>query len=238
MTKRVNTAILIFTRTHQEESRVKIFSSQANQKGNAAIAKKLIQHSISTAQKSGLPVFPIFDTEQTGHSFGERLANAVESIYAKAYDNVIIIGNDCPHISIDDFLSASSLLEQSELVLGPATDGGLYLLGMAKSAYQRKAFINLAWEEKELQEDFENYTDTVACTIQRLTSLQDIDNESDFRYFLQRIKNKLRRELIRIITFFQRTVFTHTNLLFLGNFLTIIQLRGPPQHSRHQPRFL
>ncbi|MGK0364594.1 MAG: hypothetical protein ACI85O_001651 [Saprospiraceae bacterium] len=114
MTKQINTAILVFTRTHQEESRVKVFSSQANQKGNAAIAKKLIQNSISTAQKSGFPVFPIFDTEQIGCSFGERLANAVESIYKKGYDNVIIIGNDCPQISSADFLSTSSLLEQSD----------------------------------------------------------------------------------------------------------------------------
>jgi len=229
MTNQLNTAILIFTRTHQEESRVKVFSSQANQEGNAAIAEKLIQHSILTAQKSNLPVFPIFDTKQIGDSFGERLANAIEFIYAKGFDNVIVIGNDCPQISATDFLSTSSLLEKSKLVLGPAADGGLYLLGMAKSAYDRETFINLAWEEKELQADFENYADRVSCLIQRLESLQDIDNESDFRYFLQRIKSKLRRELVRILASFKRAVFIYTNFIFSGKFLTIAQLRGPPQ---------
>jgi 2-phospho-L-lactate guanylyltransferase (CobY/MobA/RfbA family) len=224
-----NTAILIFTRTHQEESRVKVFSSQTNQEGNAAIAEKLIQHSISTAQKSNFPVFPIFDTEQIGHSFGERLANAVESIYDKGYENVIIIGNDCPQISPVDFLSTSTLLEKSNLVCGPATDGGLYLLGMAKSVYSRDAFIDLAWEEKNLQEDIEEYAEDNSCTIEYLGILQDIDNESDFRYFLSRIKNKLRRELMRIIASFQRAIFIDTNFLFLANFLRITSLRGPPR---------
>jgi len=229
MTNQQNTAILIFTRTHQAESCVKVFSSQANQEGNAAIAKKLIQHSIYTAQKSGFPVFPVFDTEQIGSSFGERLANATEFIYEKGYENVIIIGNDCPQISSTDFLSTSSLLEKSELVLGPAADGGLYLLGMAKSAYQREIFINLAWEGKDLQEDFHKYARDINCTVQLLASLQDIDTESDFILFLKGIKNKLRRELMRIIASFQRTIFTYTNSLFSGKFLKITQLRGPPQ---------
>lgn len=229
MTDQLNTAILIFTRTHQKESRVKAFSSKANREGNAAIAAKLIQHSISTAQKSNLPVFPIFDTEQTGYSFGERLANAIESIYTKGYENVIVIGNDCPQISATDFLATSILLEKSNLVFGPAADGGLYLLGMAKSVYVREAFIDLAWEEKGLQEDFEKYAAKIACTVERLTVLKDIDNESDFRYFLQAVKNKLRRELMRILSSFQTAIFTYTNFLPLGKFSTIAQLRGPPQ---------
>ena len=229
MTDRFNTAILIFTRTHQEESRVKVFSSQANQERNASIAEKLIQHSISSAQKSGFPVFPVFDTEQIGHSFGERLANAVESIYAKAYKNVIIIGNDCPQISSTDFLSASALLEKSNLVVGPTTDGGLYLLGMEASAYSREAFIDLAWEEKGLQKDFEEYANEIDCPAEQLALLQDIDNESDFKNFLQQTKNKLRRKLMRIIASFHSAIFTYTNFLFSGDYLRIAQLRGPPQ---------
>lgn len=230
MTNYSNTAILIFTRTHQEESRVKVFSSQANKEGNATIAKELIQHSISTAKESGFPVFPIFDTEQIGHFFGERLANAIESIYTKGYDNVIVIGNDCPQISATDFLSTAALLEKSELVIGPATDGGLYLLGMAKSAYQRAAFIDLAWEEKGLQADFDEYADNFVCTIQHLAVLQDIDNESDFRYFIRRIKNKLRQALVRILASFQKVIFTYTDFIFSNNCLTIVHLRGPPQY--------
>ncbi len=232
MTNQLSTAILIFTRTHQKESLVKTFSSQVNQEGNAAIAEKLIQHSISTAQKSGFPVFPIFDTEQIGHSFGERLANAVESIYAKGYENVIIIGNDCPQICSTDFLFTSALLEKSNLVFGPAPDGGLYLLGMAKSAYSREAFIDLAWEKKTLQEDFEKYANENACAFERLAFLQDIDNESDFRYFLKRTKNKLRQELIRIVASFQSAISTYTDFLFSGNFIRIAQLRGPPQYQQ------
>ncbi|MGK0364593.1 MAG: hypothetical protein ACI85O_001650 [Saprospiraceae bacterium] len=103
---------------------------------------------------------------------------------------------------------------------------------MVKSAYDRKAFIDLAWEKKELQENFENYANTVACAIQRLGSLRDIDNENDFRYFLQRIKSKFRRELVHITTSFQRIASSYTNFLFSSNFLTIAHLRGPPQYIR------
>lgn len=232
MTNRLNTAILIFTRTHQKESLVKTFSSQVNREGNAAIAEKLIQHSISTAQKSGFPVFPIFDTEQTGDSFGERLANAIESIYAKGYQNVIIIGNDCPQICTTDFLATSAFLEKSNLVFGPAADGGLYLLGMNKAAYSREVFIDLAWENKNLQEDFEEYAAEIACAFERLAFLRDIDNESDFRYFLKRIKNKLRQELVSITASFQSTISIYTDFIFSSNFIRITQLRGPPQYRQ------
>lgn len=78
-----------------------------------------------------IPVMPRFPYHvQNGGSFGERLEQAVEKIGALGYEKVVIVGSDCPLLTLDDIRSAFVSLDSKRLVLGPDHQGGCYLIGL------------------------------------------------------------------------------------------------------------
>lgn len=227
MINQKQTAILLFSRSHEVEAQVKAFSSQTNAAGNSAIAKRLIEHSLSTAKATGLPVYTIYGAAQIGASFGEKLANAIESIYLFGYEKLIVIGNDCPQITTPNLLTVAKKLEDNSLVLGPAEDGGIYLLGINKSAYQREKFIQLSWEKQNLLEDFKAYSQDSTLSTEYLHSLRDIDNERDFRHFLNKAKSKIRQQLARLVQQKEGVIFTYSSLIAKGDFQSKQLARAP-----------
>lgn len=72
---------------------------------------------------AGTRVFP-----QRGDSFGERLANA--HLDADAGHGVVQVGMDSPQVTVDDYEKAGDALRRGSTVLGPASDGGWWLLGV------------------------------------------------------------------------------------------------------------
>jgi rSAM/selenodomain-associated transferase 1 len=67
---------------------------------------------------------------QTGEDFGARLHNVFRWTYEHSFARTILIGSDSPHISRELVDRASRALDHADVVLGPADDGGYYLLGM------------------------------------------------------------------------------------------------------------
>lgn len=69
---------------------------------------------------------------QRGRTLGERLAAAVHDVRALGYDHVVVVGTDTPGLATADLLAAFDALDAGgTLVLGPARDGGCYLIGFA-----------------------------------------------------------------------------------------------------------
>lgn len=227
MTNLPHTAVLIFTRTSEEEARAKIFSTTAPQSKNATIARELIRHTVATAEATGLPVYPVFSTEQQGATFGERLAHSVETVFAAGHEKVIIIGNDCPQISTDLLLSAADKLQNENVVCGPATDGGLYLLGLDRAHYDRAGLIALAWEHGNLQTDIAAYAADRNATVENLHTLRDIDNARDFHSFLNVSRSKL-RQILTVILHLRKTVFSYIQIFRTGHHYLVARLRAPP----------
>ncbi len=65
---------------------------------------------------------------QFGHDFAARLENAVERIAALGYDEIVVVGRDCPSLHAIDLENAFKELESRKLVLGPDHRGGCYLI--------------------------------------------------------------------------------------------------------------
>src|SRR5690606_6446954 len=80
---------------------------------------------------------------QQGDSLGKRMENAFESSFAKGYQKLVIIGTDCPGIDEVILENAFAKLEEHDIVIGPAMDGGYYLLGMTKES--PCLFQNIPW---------------------------------------------------------------------------------------------
>lgn len=97
--KAEQTAVLIFFRTASSEAAVKTFDGSSGKAGNALIAGYLIRKMIRTARSSGLPVFLYYDSKIPGKTSGERLADAMASVFEKGFSRVITVGNDSPELT-------------------------------------------------------------------------------------------------------------------------------------------
>lgn len=80
---------------------------------------------------------------QQGEDLGDRMLQAFKESFKNGYKNIIIIGSDLYELETKDLQSAFHLLEQKEAVIGPALDGGYYLLGMNK--LYPEVFKQKAW---------------------------------------------------------------------------------------------
>ncbi|MEG3656556.1 TIGR04282 family arsenosugar biosynthesis glycosyltransferase [Arenibacter palladensis] len=67
---------------------------------------------------------------QSGNDLGERMSNAFIEGFNAGYEKIIIIGSDMYDLNENDLLEAFNLLDHHDYVIGPAIDGGYYLLGM------------------------------------------------------------------------------------------------------------
>ncbi len=192
------TALLVFTRTPGEEARIKSFSRHSGSL-NYLIAQELIDHTLKVAADSSLVVEVRYEHQQTGNSFGERYANAFAELFDQGYHKVVSIGNDSPGLQTAHLDQAGRLLEDTQLVLGPAHDGGVYLVALQKEAFNAQAFQNIRWESSAVQKDFEMYADCYGMQTALLNPLGDLDSEADLVYVLKEISPKtLLYQLLRL----------------------------------------
>lgn len=80
---------------------------------------------------------------QVGNDLGERMMNAFDEGFKAGFENIIIIGSDMFHLDQTDLENAFSKFKDYKYVVGPAEDGGYYLLGM--KSLKRELFQNKEW---------------------------------------------------------------------------------------------
>ncbi|WP_290701843.1 TIGR04282 family arsenosugar biosynthesis glycosyltransferase [Lacinutrix sp.] len=68
--------------------------------------------------------------QQFGDDLGERMYNAFDNGFKKGYEKIIIVGSDLYDLNAETITKAFKKLDQNDNVIGPAEDGGYYLLGM------------------------------------------------------------------------------------------------------------
>ncbi|WP_077923658.1 TIGR04282 family arsenosugar biosynthesis glycosyltransferase [Spirosoma sp. 209] len=115
---------------------------------------------------------------QAGNDLGERMLAAFREQFAEGARQVVIIGSDCLAITADHLRQAFSALDEADVVIGPATDGGYYLLGM--NALHPFLFENMPWSQPELRQLTELALQQNNLTFERLEELTDIDEWSDY----------------------------------------------------------
>ncbi len=87
---------------------------------------------------------------QCDGDLGKRLATYVNDAFANGAQRVILIGADCPFVSKEVVTDALRQLESAEVVLGPAVDGGYYLLGLAGPTIE--LFQRIEWSTDQVLE--------------------------------------------------------------------------------------
>ncbi|MBL4887669.1 MAG: TIGR04282 family arsenosugar biosynthesis glycosyltransferase [Flavobacteriaceae bacterium] len=115
--------------------------------------------------------------QQEGDDLGIRMQHAFEAAFSEGYKNVIIIGSDMYDLSQEDIEQAFGNLENNDVVIGPAEDGGYYLLGM--KTLIPEVFKNKAWGTDSVLEDTKADLKSYSCNL--LEERNDVDYYEDIK---------------------------------------------------------
>lgn len=88
--------------------------------------------------------------EQTGNDLGEKMRRAFEEVFGQGYHQAVVIGTDHPTLPDALIHAAFEQLDKHDGVIGPASDGGYYLLGIKKSRHEY--FDGIAWSSDSVFE--------------------------------------------------------------------------------------
>jgi rSAM/selenodomain-associated transferase 1 len=80
---------------------------------------------------------------QPSGDLGARLRSAFETAFRKGAERALAIGSDAPDISPEILSQAVDSLQNHDVVIGPAADGGYYLIGMTRS--RPELFASIDW---------------------------------------------------------------------------------------------
>jgi uncharacterized protein len=130
---------------------------------------------------------PFAFVAQTGATLGERMRKAFEIAFADRASATIIIGTDIPELEAGIIEQAFNLLRGHDIVVGPSTDGGYYLLGM--NAPATDLFDGIAWSTGDVLSQTLRKARSMRLTYALLPELADIDTEEDYNAYLSRVAN-------------------------------------------------
>lgn len=115
--------------------------------------------------------------QQKGKDLGSRMSNAFKYAFENNYEKVIIIGSDLFDLKPKHISTALNMLDKNDVVIGPAQDGGYYLLGMKK--IHSNVFENKNWGTETVLKD--TLKDLKHLDVFHLKELNDIDTFEDIR---------------------------------------------------------
>ena len=196
---RIDCAIALFARPPRLGQVKTRLAAGVGDEAALGIYRQLLEHTLLQISLSGLP-FTLFAAAQSGDlirlarhydgavalqrggDLGERMAAAFSEMHQFA-NSVILIGSDCPVLTSGHLLAARQLLAQSEVVLGPAEDGGYWLIGSASSSLWRDSsvFAGVRFGGSEALSMTLRGLQRAGVSASMLPKLWDLDTEQDYQ---------------------------------------------------------
>lgn len=193
----MNERLLVFAR---EPIAGEVKTRLASEIGSAAAAcvyRQLLDYTLRVASKVGCEVelllaevprtdwsrkigFPV--RSQIGKSLGERILNALMGAFREGATRTLVIGSDCPYLSAHHLREGFVALQKSRVVLGPAGDGGYWLIGQRMPAVD--IFSGISWSHPSTLAQTRARLRELAIGWEELELLDDIDTGEDLLRFL------------------------------------------------------
>jgi len=114
---------------------------------------------------------------QEGEELGARMKNAFALAFERGYSSAVIIGTDCPQLNEHIIQDAFSKLNGVDVVVGPALDGGYYLLGLKEN--HPFLFENINWSTDKVLPETINRCSQAGLKFLLLQPLHDVDEQKD-----------------------------------------------------------
>jgi len=118
---------------------------------------------------------------QQGIDLGERMAHAFATLLHGA-ERAVLIGTDCPAMTVDDLHDAAAALDNNDVVVQPALDGGYVLIALRAS--QPQLFAGIAWGSALVLEQTMARAAELGLTVGRARPLPDLDTPEDHAHAL------------------------------------------------------
>jgi rSAM/selenodomain-associated transferase 1 len=180
-----------------------------------AVYRALLEYTIESARAAGIAVLVSLADEptpawaaglkvpfdvQSGRDLGARLAECFERRFSNGAERAVIIGSDNARLQPDHIRSAFAALGEDPVVLGPAEDGGYWLLGQRAPGVD--LFTGVPWSSPETLEATRAHLKKLGVRWKELETLPDIDTAEDLRRAINdpRVAEHLRRKLTSALT--------------------------------------
>ena len=113
---------------------------------------------------------------------GKRMQSAFQHAFRAGAKRVAIIGSDCPAVSVEDIREAWDGLQIHDVVLGPAADGGYWLIGSRQ--LQPDLFRDVCWSTDSVFAETLRRVQHAGLSVHLLRELADVDTDREWRAFL------------------------------------------------------
>ena len=123
---------------------------------------------------------------QSGGDLGERMATAVADAFSAGAERVVLTGTDCPDVTADVVEEAFTRLDAADVVVGPASDGGYYLIGMSRA--HRALFDGVPWSSVDTLRATLDRARASGLSVALLDERRDIDTAEDWRAWLASVR--------------------------------------------------
>ncbi len=123
---------------------------------------------------------------QDGNDLGERMGKTLHQVFAEGYDRAVLIGSDIPDLPaaiLDDALSG---LSDNDAVIGPAKDGGYYLIGFRINTFFPDVFHAIEWSTAAVFSRTMEVFAEAGLRVHALPAWRDVDTSEDLRDLWER----------------------------------------------------
>lgn len=149
----------------------------------AALANVTVCYSPADAEHELRPYFPVHwrYRPQQGADLGARLHHAITAAIEQRASKVAVIGSDCPYLNSQDIAQAWESLDKSDVVFGPANDGGYWLVGAKRP--HAGLFNRIDWGTNAVLKQSLGRAKHLGLKVALLRKLSDIDTAADWQAF-------------------------------------------------------
>ena len=120
---------------------------------------------------------------QDGADLGERMHGTFATLFGQGHKRVVMVGTDVPSLPLTHYRQAFELLDRHDLVLGPARDGGYYLIGLTRPAPD--LFRNIPWSTDQVIAMTRDRADRAGLRTGLLRLWRDVDTLEDLLALIQ-----------------------------------------------------
>jgi uncharacterized protein len=116
---------------------------------------------------------------QEGENLGDKMRKAIQDRFAEGYERVVIIGSDSPSLPSSYIYRAVG--SDKDMVLGPSTDGGYYLIGMRGKVVE--IFKDVTWGTETVLQETCEHLEQNGASLELLPVWYDVDTPEDLKFF-------------------------------------------------------
>jgi rSAM/selenodomain-associated transferase 1 len=207
----VTNRLIIFTRYPEAGKAKTRLISALGAEGAAELHREMAEHTVAQARKLQSYCSAIIEVRfsegdsirmqewlgddlfyqsQGAGDLGDRLIHAAQFAFNHHSTSIVIIGTDCPELDAVILQKAFDELREHDLVLGPANDGGYYLIGLRR--FIPEPFQGIAWSTSQVLQQTVEIATQLRLAIAYLPLLSDVDYPQDLVVW-ERVKKEIEK---------------------------------------------